>query len=74
MSWAGHRPFVSTPATRQVIAYHNHGLMFVLQRDLDASHLLLAVAALSGALAWVLYLLDKKLWTRKVALTSPDGG
>lgn len=66
-SWAGHRPFVATPATGQVIPYNNHGLMFVSKTDLNFSHLLLALAALCGVVAWAFYLADKKPWTKQIS-------
>ena len=66
MSWAGHRPLAPSPATGQVFPYNNHGVMFVSQRDLDATHLLLAVCAVCGALALGCYAIDRRPW-RKAA-------
>ena len=42
MSWAGHRPLA--PDRDHPYAYENHGLMYVSEDDLRASHVCLAVA------------------------------
>lgn len=52
-SWAGHRALSPNWETGEVIPYNNHGIMYVTQRDLDSSHLLLAAAAALVVAAFV---------------------
>ena len=62
MSWAGHRPLAPTPGTGQIIPYNNHGIMFVTQRDLDTTHILLGISVASGLLAYFCYVADRRPW------------
>jgi hypothetical protein len=64
MSWAGHRPLSPVPTTGQVIPYNDHGVLFVTQRDLDTTHLILAFCVVFGLLAYVCYAADRKPWRK----------
>jgi hypothetical protein len=64
MSWPGDRPLTPVPATGQVIPYVEHGVIFVTQRDLNATHMILGVCVVLGFLAAACYVADRKPWRR----------
>ncbi len=67
MSWVGHRPLTPAPATGQVIPYNNHGIMFVTQRDLDTTHIILAIFAAFSVLAFACYAADRRPWRKPIS-------
>ncbi len=59
VSWAGHRPLSPVASTGNIIPYNNHGIMYVTQQDLNATHALLALSAVFIAAFGLCYLFSQ---------------
>lgn len=59
LSWIGSRPREPDPEKGFVHPYNNHGIVYVTQGDLIATHMLMAIGLVSIAVSAVLYLRSK---------------
>lgn len=63
MAWSGKRPLTPNPATHETIEFHNHGLMYVSQADLDFSHFFVASGVIFAVIGVPLVLLHKVMFS-----------